>query len=139
MQKESDLFEVRVNEQGKKFIRKFVAISYTILVLVLFESAISIYWSIRMLVTKPAATGYPGFESTSYDTAYPYVSILLTLMAVVSNFYYIRFPRVLLRNIELNDEFGTNQAFSLLFKGALIFLLSLLLSTASMIWSLVAI
>ncbi len=138
MQKESDLFGIRLNERGKKFIRKFVAISYTIMVLVFFEAAISIYWYIRILATKPVAADYPGFTATAYDIINPYVSILFSLMAVVSNFYYIRFPRVLLRSIELNDEFGVNQAFSLLFKGALIFLIWLLLTTVNMIWGFVS-
>lgn len=137
MQNESDLFEIRINEQGKKFIRRFVAISYTIMVLVFFESAISIYWTIRILVTKPADVAYSEYLTTLYDRVYPYLSILFSLMAVVSNFYYIRFPRVLLRSIELNDESGANRAFNLLFKGALIFLLWLLLVTANMIWNLI--
>ena len=136
MQNEPGLFEIRLTEHGKKFIRKFVAISYTILVLIFFESAISIYWGIRLLVTRPFATAdYPEFAQTTYDEVYPYVSILLSLMSIVSNFYYIRFPRVLLRSIELNDELGANRAFNLLFKGALIFLIWLLMSTASIIWS----
>ena len=138
MQNESGLFEIRITEHGKKFIRRFVAISYTILVLIFFESAISIYWGIRLLVTRPPATeDYSEFTQTTYDVVYPYISILSSLVAIVSNFYYIRFPRVLLRNIELNDEVGANRAFSLLFRGALIFLIWLILNTASIIWSLI--
>lgn len=139
MQEESGLFEIRFNEQGKKFIRKFVAISYTILVLVVFESVISIYWTISMLATRTSAmTDSPGFTTTLYNTIYPYISIFLSLIALISNFYYVRFPRVLLRCIELNDEFGANKAFGLLFKGAMIFLLWLVLDTAVLIWSLIA-
>lgn len=138
MEQETRLFEVRFTEHGKKFIRKFVAISYTIMVLVFFESAFSIYWSIRVLVTTPPAmAAYSEFTPTLYDMTYPYISILLAAMGIVSNFYYIRFPRVLLRSIELNDESGANQAFNLLFKGALIFLVWLLLNTTSIIWSLI--
>src|SRR5690606_31929275 len=100
------LFEIRLTEPGKKFIRKFVAISYTIMVLVLFESAISIYWNIKMAIMQFGTTGVSnlGFIPRTYDRVFPYLSILFSLLAIVSNFYYVRFPRVLLRNIELNNE-----------------------------------
>lgn len=137
MQEETSLFEIRFTEQGKKFICKFVAISYTIFVLVLFEAAISIFWIVNMLIKRNVETESSlGFGNTYYDNIYPYISVLISLMAVVSNFYYIRFPRVLLRSIELNDEDGANRSFGLLFKGAMIFLVWMLIITANMVWNL---
>ncbi len=73
MEEESGLFQVSFNEQGKKFIRKFAAISYTILVLVIFQSAISVYWSIIMLVNDN------GFTTAFYDKVYPYMSIFFSI------------------------------------------------------------
>lgn len=135
MQNESGLFEIRLTEDGKKFIRKFVAISYTLMVLVVFESVYAIYLNVRVLVTRyPVMSDSPGFTLTTYDLIMPYFSIVSSMMGIVSNIYYTRFPRVLLRSIELNDEFGANRAFSLLFKGGLIFLVWLLLNTAGIIW-----
>jgi hypothetical protein len=131
MQEESDLFRVRLNERGKKFIRKFAAISYTMFVLVIFEFLISVYWNIRILTINSQ-----GLFSTLYDKVYPYFYILLSLATVVSNIYYLRFPRALFRSIKINDEFGANEAFRLLYRGAMIYFISLLLSSASMIWSL---
>jgi hypothetical protein len=136
MQQESGLFEIRLNDQGKKFIQKFVGISYTILVLVIFGSATSIYWNIRMLVIRRSGSTASEIPITTYETIIPYCSIFFSIIAVFSNFYYVRFPRVLLRKIELNDEVGVNQAFGLLFKGALIFLFWLIFSTVTTIWSL---
>ena len=131
IQEESDLFRITLNEQGKKFIRKFAAISYTMLVLVIFVAVVSLYWNIKILVMD-----YQKYVPTFYDKIYPYFSILSATLSVISNLYYLRFPRALLRSIKINDEFGANQAFGLLFKGAVIFLFWLLLITASMIWSL---
>jgi hypothetical protein len=131
-QSESDLFQIRLNEEGKKFIRKFAAISYTMLVLVIFGSAVSIYWNIKMLTTS-----YGAFTTTLYNKTYPYVYILFSILAIVSNICYLRFPQVLLRSVKLNDEFGANGAFKLLFKGAAIFLFWLILSSAEIIWSLI--
>jgi hypothetical protein len=136
-QEESDLFQVRLNEQGKNFIRKFAAISYTMMVLVFFGSVVTIYWDIKILVMRTSlTTGYPGYTRKFYDMAYPYISMIFSLLALISNFYYLRFPRALLRSIKINDEFGANQSFKLLFKGALIFLLWLFLNSCTLIWSL---
>ena len=72
MQEESGLFEIKFNEEGKKFIRRFAAISYTIIVLVIFESIISIYWTIKMLLTRlPATADIPGYTTTLYDKIFP--------------------------------------------------------------------
>jgi hypothetical protein len=137
MQEDSGLFQVRLTEQGKKFIRKFAAISYTMLVLVVFEAAVSIYWNVRILEMRmTGATDYSGYTKSFYDKIYPYLGISFSILAVVSNIYYLRFPRVLLHSIKINDEWGANRSFSILFKGAVIFLCYLLLNTGSLIWSL---
>ncbi len=137
MQQESGLFEVRFNEEGKKYIRRFVSISYTLLVLVIFECAISIYWNIKFLIASHSIVDAEAITPAYADIISVCVSISFSLIAIVSNLFYIRFPRVLLRKIELNDEQGANRAFSLLFKGAFIFLIWLFLSTVSTIWTLI--
>lgn len=82
-QEESGLFQVRLNDQGKRFIRKFAAISYTILVLVIFENGVSIYWNIKRLVTRMSDTSeYFGYTPTFYDNIYPYILVLFSLLAI---------------------------------------------------------
>jgi hypothetical protein len=132
MQGESDIFQIRLNEEGKKFIRKFASISYTMMVLVLFGSVISIFWNIKMLIK-----GNASFETSLYNKIYPYVNLLAAVLAIASNFYYLRFPQALLRSIKNNDEFGANKAFKLLFRGALIFLSWLIVSSGQIVWGLV--
>jgi hypothetical protein len=126
-----NLFEIRINERGKRYIVKFAAITYTMLVLVIFEATIALFWNIKFL-----AMNYGEYVNTLYDRIYPYISIVATVLSIISNVLYLRFPRRLLRAINNNDEYGANQAFSLLFKGALVFLIWLLLITANLIWSL---
>ena len=137
IQEEPGLFQVRLNEEGKKYIRKFAAISYTMLVVVIFQAGISVYWSIRMLARTAVSLGsLAGYRPTLYDKVYPYFSIFFSIAGVVSNIYYLKFPRVLLHSMEISDEYGANQAFGLLFRGALIFFFYLVISLAMMIWSL---
>lgn len=107
------------------------------MVLVFFESAITIYWNVRMLMVTSPLADEAMFRVSLYDHIVPYLSMTSALMAIVSNFYYLRFPRVLLHCLEVNDEFGTNQAFRLLFRGAFIFLCWLILISSSLIWALV--
>jgi predicted small integral membrane protein len=136
-QEETGLFQVRFTDEGKKFIRKFVALSYTIIVLIIFECAILIYWEIRILATGGnERSSVLGFTPTLYDRIYPYISLSFSVLSVISNIYYVRFPQALLRSLDINDESGANRAFSLLFRGALVYLLWLILGTANLIWSL---
>jgi len=126
-----DLFGIKFNDEGKKFIRKFAALSYSMLVLVIFGFGVSIYLSIKSLVTRQTE-----FNKDIYDLAYPYVSIFFSVFGVASNIFYLRCPRMLFRSINNNDEIGANRAFRGLFRGALIYFLSLLLGAADAIWSL---
>lgn len=135
IQEESGLFQVRFTEEGKKYIRKFAAISYVLLVLVLFENGINIYWNVKSLMTRSSDT-VTGYGNGFYYTIMPYILIISSFFSVASNVYYLRFPRVLSRSLDANDEWGANKAFGILFKGAAIFLLWLLLGTATLIWSL---
>lgn len=130
---ESDLFQVRFTDQGKKFIQKFVAISYTMLMLVIFEFGISIYLNIKTLTMDQS-----GLKLTSYEIVSPYVYIFLSVLGIVSNVYYLKFPRMLFNSLKINDEVGANRAFKILFKGTLIFFLGLLLGSADMIWNLIS-
>ena len=136
-QEEPGLFEVRFTEQGKKFIRKFAAISYFILTMVIFQAGVNIYWNIKALTMRAEAEAanklvMPGL----YFKLMPYISILIALGTVVSNIYYLRFPNALLRCMETNDELGANKTFDTLYKGAFVFLILLLINTATMVWSL---
>ncbi|MFI5132140.1 MAG: hypothetical protein ACHQFX_19200 [Chitinophagales bacterium] len=138
-QEESTLFQVRLNDQGKKYIRKFAAISYTMLVLVIFGAVVVVYWDIKMLLTRASmATAYPEYGRSLYYIAYPYISMAFSVLAVISNIYYLRFPRALLRSIKINDEYGANQSFKLLFRSAMLFLFWLLLNSSTIIWSLLS-
>lgn len=124
-----DLFGVRFNEEGKGFIVKFANISYVMLVLVIFQSGITFYWAIRLIVI-----GYNPATESLYNVSYPYASLIFSLFSIVSNIYYLRFPRLLRRSINANDEIGANRSFRVLYRGAFIFLLYLILSVANIIW-----
>jgi hypothetical protein len=137
-QEESGLFQIRLNEEGKKYIRKFAALSYTMIVLVFFQTGIAVYWSVRMIIWAGGGLGnIEGYAPRFYDKIYPYVSIVFNIMGLIANIYYLKFPRAMLRSVNINDEHGANKAFGLLFRGALIFFFYLLLNALMMIWDLI--
>ncbi|HEX7844286.1 MAG TPA: hypothetical protein VF476_00720, partial [Chitinophagaceae bacterium] len=64
MQEESGLFQVRFTEEGKKYIKKFAGISYSILVFIFFEAGIVIYLNVKYLLSSAE---YPNYLYTTYD------------------------------------------------------------------------
>ena len=135
IQEESGLFQVRLNEEGKSFIRRFVAISYSIQVLVFFIAIVNIYWNIKMIIMRINIPQGP-FDSP-YFRAVPYLSTVASFGILIANLYYLSFPRALYRSLKLNDEFGANQSFRVLLRGAYLFLGVLLVNALTLIWSLV--
>jgi hypothetical protein len=128
---EPSLFQLRFTEEGKDFIRKFAAISYVIITLVIIHSAIIIYWDIKILFLR---TGLISIRT--YDKAIPYLSLLMSVLAIISNIYYTNFPRQLLRSIKMDDEAGANRAFRTLFIAAVIFLIYLFFNSLLLVWGL---
>jgi hypothetical protein len=135
MPEESGLFQITITEAGKKYIRKFVVITPILLVCVFIEAGASVYWNVKTIANANRTAANIGFMDSLYNRAIPYILLLTTLISIVSNIYYLRFPRILLRSIETNDEPGANKSFNILFKGAFIFLVWMLIVTATTIWS----
>jgi hypothetical protein len=136
---EQSIFQVRFTDEGKKYLRKFAAISYFILVLVVLTNVSIFYWSIKAIAARSATSDlYDQMASGLYFRLMPYIMMALALFSFIGNIYIIRFPQELLRCLETNDEVGANKAFAVLFKGAVIFLLWLLFNMATIIWDLMA-
>ncbi|TMI74383.1 MAG: hypothetical protein E6H09_05585 [Bacteroidetes bacterium] len=135
---EPSLFELRFTEEGKKFIRKFAAISYIIMVLVIIQSTVIIYWQVKMIIQRFSSGYYAGYKMGAYDEIYPYLSIFISLLGIISNIYYTRFPRQLFQSIKTNDEAGANQSFRTLLNGAVIYLIYLLIIALIFGWHFIA-
>ena len=134
---EPSLFQPRFTEEGKKFIRKFAAISYFIIGLVFAQFVVIIYWDVKVILLGISSRAYGGYKVKAYDEIFPYLSMLISLLGIISNIYYTRFPRQLLRSIKINDEYGANRAFKILFNGAVIFLIYLFINSVTLAWSLI--
>ena len=127
MENQSGLFEVRITEEGKKHIRKISRVTYAMLGIVILVSCATIYLQSYILVQLPQP-GQPLIVRIS-----PYISIGLSIVAMVSNFYYLRFANILLREIEAKNEPGANAAFAVLWKGILVFLIALIMQASQLV------
>ena len=136
MQEEPGLFQVIITEAGKKYIKKFAAISLIILVLSIFENGVTIYWNVKTIIARTNRTGaYVGYSDTFYFRTIPYILTVSAILLIISNIYFIRFPRELLRSINTNNEPEANRSFGTLYKGACILLVWLIISSVTIIWS----
>lgn len=136
MQEQPELFQITITETGKKYIQKFAAISIVIMVLVFFENCYSIYLNIKMIIGREKNPGtYRGFNDGLYWGVLPYLLSIASLFSIISNIFYTRFPRLLLRSINNKDELRANESFKTIYTGAIIFLVWMLIGTAASIWS----
>lgn len=128
-----NLFDVKLNEEGARYLRGFASISYIILVLVYITCGITIYWGIRFLL-RAAHSDFP-----TYTVVSNWVYMVNSVLVIISNTYFARFPHLLLRAIRANDETGANRAFRLLLKSAALFLvyafISLTIAVAGLIYN----
>lgn len=134
MENGAELFQVRFTEEGKKYIRKFADISYILMGLVFFNAVISIYFVIKFMILKASAgNGLFNTSSTFIERVSPYLEILTSILLIVSNLYFTRFPRALIRSLDTGNESDANQAFLGLFRCTRVFLFMLLISTVQLI------
>lgn len=122
---ESDILQVRFTEEGKKYIRKFVSISYVLFCLVFITSGISIYLGIKFIIKT-----YEFDQIIRNGREITFFNIGLQIIALVSNVFYLRFPIRLLKCLDAHDESGANRSFALLLKAGIVYLIFLFLSLA---------
>ncbi len=133
-QRDSALFEVKITDVGRKYINRYAALSYTILTLVILNTIISSAWNGWQIVQQFKLEESPLYSPTfSYNNVYPYISIFINFLVLLANIYFLRFPRRLKRSIELNDTERANNAFKILFQGAVLFLITLVITVADIL------
>ncbi len=129
MEQGEELFQVRFNEEGKKYIRKFANISYLLMGLVFFNSFAAIYLQIKFIVMQASSGSSRQYISYSlFDRLAPYLYIITNILIVLSNQYFTRFPRALIRSLDSGNETDANNVFKYLVKSAGVFLFILLIN-----------
>ena len=122
----NDLFEIKINEGSKRFIRKaypLVSISFLInsLLCVVFV-CLSIYSLIEYRRTDD------GTLLQWYLFLYPFYTIMHAIIATVGVYYYFLFNRRMKQSIINSDEVAFNSSFKYLYRNVVLFIISLIMA-----------
>lgn len=126
-----DIFETRVNQLGKIYIRKFALLVRAFILIGIVISLIHISSTIlRYLLLKPYR-----FQPGSHDywdyTLYPYYTVIHCGLFFSQLFFYWQTTKYFRKGLQFNDEQIFNKAFRSLFRYALFGVITLSLSILS--------
>jgi hypothetical protein len=134
-QPESSLFEIRVNENGKNYIRKFCRLIIPMLIFLILTMAINLFVIVKYLLLN-INMGGKSSRITLITRGLPYFSILTAIINFVAVIYYVRFANSLKFSLAKNDEPMFNESFRHLSRNALFFLVTLIMTFLTWCWSL---
>lgn len=133
MTEETGLFHIRFTEKGKQVVKRMANLSVFIMGLVFFVMVVNIYFQVKQLLRQTYPDSPMVSEPSLYFRIIPWVTMVMSVLTLVSNFYYAKFPRQLNRCLENNDEAGANNTFQSLLKGMQLFSVLLLLDMADLV------
>ena len=132
-QPESSLFEIRVNETGKIYIRKFLRLIVPGLIFFLLTFIISLCMSVKYILLSYDNTGL-GKIPLSLRASYSFSGLtsIVNLLAII---FYMRFAKALKNGLAKNDEQLFNRSFRYLSTNALLFLVTMIMTLLIWCWS----
>ena len=122
-----DLFDIRVNETGKRYIQKFYSLATLIFILNLVVALIFITIEIDRII-KIGNFKYANSLSPLrkwYFIIAPYFIIFHTMFGVLGLYYYVFFSKKIKKSLKDIDEKGFNSSFRYLYLNSLILVISL--------------
>ena len=118
-----NIFEIRINETGKKYIHKFYRLGTSIFVINIILNLVFLVTEIYNLVE---ILSQPDADENLYLIIFPVFYIIYTVFAFLGVYYYVIFSRKINAGIVNYNEFGLNLSFRYLYLNALIFLISMI-------------
>lgn len=110
----NDLFDIKVTEVSKKYIRKIYPLGLAAFILGITFTLINILISIYFLRTQKGL--FDNSFKGIFFSVYPFYSIVYSVLSIVGNYFYFTFLRKIKRSIINADE----QSYNLSFKYAYI-------------------
>jgi len=134
---DKDLFDIRINESAKRFIRKthpLVSISFIANVLLaIVIISVSVY-SLRIQGQREVDS-IRGF----YFFFYPIYTILYTIIATVGGYYYFLYMKNLKKAVINSNEDLFNASFKYVYVNAILFTISMVMAFLFAVFQVVAI
>ena len=112
----SDLFEIKLSEDGIKYIRKFALLVKFVVILGIFISVASISSGIYYILGNTVDYSTSDHSKRLYFKLFPFFQCLHSLLFLVQLYFYWRFKKYILVGVNYKNETNFNQAFHELYK-----------------------
>ena len=122
---QSELFNIRVTEISKKYIRKLYSVGLVSFILNNSLTAIVISIAVYNIVGREALIS--GSIKETYFFIYPFYAIAYSALSVVANYFYFSFLRKIRHSVLNADEKSYNLSFKYAYINVLIFMISTIL------------
>jgi len=115
----SDLFEIKLSEDGIKYIRKFARLVKFVVILGLLISIASISSGIYYILGNTVDYSTLDYSKRLYFKLFPFFQCLHSLLFLVQLYFYWRFKKYILVGVNYKNETNFNQAFHELYKNGI--------------------
>lgn len=115
----SDLFEIKVSEDGIKYIRKFAQLVKFVVILGILISIASISSGVYYIMGNKVDYSALDYWKRLYFKLFPFFQCLHSLLFLVQLFFYWRFKKYILTGVNYRNETNFNQAFHELYKNGI--------------------
>ena len=112
----SDLFEIKLSEDGIKYIRKFARLVKFVVILGIFISVASISSGIYYILGNTVDYSTSDHSKRLYFKLFPFFQCLHSLLFLVQLYFYWRFKKYILVGVSYKNETNFNPAFHELYK-----------------------
>lgn len=124
---EQTLFDSKLNETGKKYIRKFAAATRTLLLFGILLSLVFLATNIARMV-KIDTDVFLNKAVGLYYKIYPFYSLIYIVVFFSQTYLYWRAGKYLLKGVDFTDESAFNESFAILYRNAVLGIVGLAFS-----------
>ena len=115
----SDLFEIKLSEDGIKYIRKFARLVKFVVVLGILISIASISSGIYYILGNTVDYSSLDYSKRLYFKLFPFFQCLHSLLFLVQLYFYWRFKKYILVGVSYKNETNFSLAFHELYKNGI--------------------
>jgi len=112
----SDLFEIRLSEDGIKYIRKFARLVKFVVIVGILISIASISSGIYYILGSEIDYSTLDYWRRLYFNLFPFFQCLHSLLFLVQLFFYWRFKKYIITGVNFKSETNFSQAFHELYR-----------------------
>ena len=115
----SDLFEIKLSEDGIKYMRKFARLVKFVVIFGILISIASISSGIYYILGNTVDYSTSDHSKRLYFKLFPFFQCLHSLLFLVQLYFYWRFKKYILVGVNYKNETNFNQAFHELYKNGI--------------------